>query len=223
MIKGVAFDLDGVLTHTSEEHFHAWAALAQELGGTLPESVKDAVRGISRMDSLELVLQAIGRDKDFTQAQKKALADHKNDLYREMIARVTPKNLESGALELLIDLKKRGFRLALASASRSGSYLLKKMEIEKYFDAVVDPASVKCGKPDPEIFLKAAELLELSPKECLGVEDAAAGIESIQAAGMKAIGIGSREVQQADWVFENIQSAGEWLMTYLKEQEKWQA
>lgn len=218
MIRGIIFDLDGVLTHTSEEHFLAWKALAKELGHELPEKVKDQVRGISRLDSLEVVLKAIGRSDDFTNQEKIELATHKNNLYLESIAQFSSENLVEGAKDLLKELHKLGVRIGLASASRSGAMLLTRLGIEEYFMTVVDPAKVIQGKPHPEVFLRAAEQLRLEPQECLGVEDAAAGIVSIQAAGMKAIGIGTTEVKAADYRFETLAEASPWLLNYLKEQ-----
>lgn len=216
MIKGIIFDLDGVLTHTSEEHFEAWSDLATKLGKELPPWAKDATRGISRMDSLEVVLQAIGLT-DYTDEEKVELASWKNRRYQALIEHFTPNNLEPGTNELLAKLKEMGLKVALASASKNAQTLLDRLEIRHWFDTVVDPSQIRRGKPDPEMFLTAAKGLGLKPEECLGVEDAASGIESIQRAGMKAIGIGEEAVAKADWRFKDLAEAADWLIDYLKE------
>lgn len=189
-LKAVIFDMDGVLTETSEQHFMAWKRLAHELGYSLPDSVKDDVKGISRLASLEIVLAAGEREKTFSQAEKEKLASRKNEIYLELIHAFSPENLSEGALALLKSLKANGLLIGLASASKNAPFLLEAMGIEAYFDTVVDPSSIANGKPAPDIFLKAADQLGVSPSESIGVEDAFAGIESILSAGMVAIGIG---------------------------------
>jgi len=195
-VKGVIFDLDGVLTETSKAHFEAWRDLAHSLGFEVPHRLEDEVRGISRMDSLECVLAYSESEalKNLPHDEKVALATQKNEMYLKRIEQYNPMDLSPGARELLDFLKEKGLKLALASASKNAPFLLKAMEIDHYFDAVVNPGEIANGKPAPDIFLRACELLELQPTECIGIEDAYAGIESIHAAGMKAIGIGSKEV-----------------------------
>lgn len=218
MIKGVIFDLDGVLTHTSEEHFQAWGELAQSLGGELRPEIQDATRGISRQASLAVVLDAIGLGEEFSAAERHALAERKNQRYLELIEQFTPANLEPGAERLLHQLSRLGIRLGLASASRNAAGLIDKLGIARWFDYIVDPAKIDRGKPDPEMFIVAAQGLGLAPEECLGVEDAAAGVAAIQAAGMAAVGIGREAVRQADWRFDNLAQAADWLIDYVKEQ-----
>lgn len=206
--RAVIFDLDGVLTETSRAHFLAWQALAKSLGFELPDSVEDAVRGISRLASLEIVLEAGGMTDRFSQPEKVALAEKKNAMYVEQIKGYTADDLFEGADELLRMLKVKGYKVALASASKNAPFLLDAMGIADRFDAVVDPATLKNGKPDPEIFLKAAELVKSLPENCIGVEDAYAGIESIRAAGMKAIGIGKPEVlSNCETVYPDLKTA----------------
>lgn len=204
-IKAFIFDMDGVLTETSRQHFLAWRRLAQELGCDLPDSVMDEVRGISRLDSLNIVLETCGIASQFDEAQKIALANQKNAYYLESIDSFSEADLSDGALELLGELKHRGFLIGLASASKNAPQLLKAMAIEHFFDAVVDPKAINEGKPAPDIFIKAAELLKVKPEHCIGIEDAYAGIESIKAAGMTAYGIGSKEVlTNCEHVFYNL-------------------
>jgi beta-phosphoglucomutase len=190
MIKAVIFDMDGVLTETSEQHFLAWNRLANDLGYTLSPTVKDKVRGVSRMESLEIVLNEGNVGGKFTQEEKLEMADRKNHYYVESIRQFTPDNLAKGARELLDLLKRHGMKVALASVSKNSEFLLHAMDIDLYFNAIADPASIKNGKPAPDIFLKSAELLGVFPSECIGVEDAYAGIESIHAAGMESVGVG---------------------------------
>ena len=204
-IKAVIFDMDGVLTETSKQHFLAWRRLAQDLGCDLPQSVMDEVRGISRLESLNIVLETCGITSQFDEAEKIALANQKNAYNLESIDSFSEADLSVGALELLRELKRRGFLIGLASASKNAPQLLKAMAIEHFFDAVVDPKSIIEGKPAPDIFIKAAELLHVNPEDCIGIEDAFAGIESIKAAGMTAYGIGSKEVlTNCEHVFHNL-------------------
>lgn len=206
LIKAVIFDMDGVLTETSHEHFLAWKELANELGYELPDEVKDAVKGISRLESLEIVLQSVGLQNKYNEREKEVLATHKNNIYLELIGQFTKDNLSSGAVKLLEELKKSGVLIGLASASKNAPFLLKAMEIEEYFDAVVNPAEIANGKPAPDIFLKAAELLEVDSSECIGVEDAYAGVESILSAGMLPIGIGEKNVlSNCENVFSSLE------------------
>lgn len=204
-IKGFVFDMDGVLTETSKAHFEAWQELANKLGFTLPPALEDEVRGISRMASLERVLKAGGLATQFSESEKIEMATEKNNLYLERIKSYHSGDLSPGTLDLLVYLKKHGYKIALASASKNAPFLLKAMGIEQYFDAVVDPQEIANGKPAPDIFLKACEMIDLQPHECVGVEDAYAGVESIIAAGLKPIGIGSKELlTNCEEVYENL-------------------
>lgn len=218
MIKAVIFDMDGVLTETSHQHFLAWNRLAEELGYTLPIQVKDAVRGISRLASLDIVLKAVNADKRFTESEKLVLAEIKNIYYIESIKRFTAEDLSEGARELLELLKENGLKIALASASKNSKFLLRAMEIKQYFDIVVDPAVIQKGKPAPDIFLKAAELLNIAPEDCIGIEDAYAGIESIQRAGMTALGVGDAAVlSNCSIVFDNLQGVYSYFVRLFRE------
>jgi beta-phosphoglucomutase len=190
-LEAVIFDLDGVITDSAEYHYLAWKALADELDIPFDRDKNERLKGVSRMESLAIILEDSGLH--FSENEKAALADRKNEVYKEMIGRITPADLLPGIGKLLDALQERGIAIGLASASRNAPLILDRLEARKWFQAVADPGAVRKGKPDPEIFLKAAEMLGVAPAHCIGVEDASAGVEAIKAAGMMAVGIGSRE------------------------------
>jgi alpha,alpha-trehalose phosphorylase len=192
--KAFVFDLDGVLTDTSSKHYEAWNELSMSLGHELPAFFEDELRGISRIDSLEKILEYFGLKDKYSEREKIDLATKKNNIYIDKISNYSKENLFEGVLELLDLLKENGFKIALASASKSGEFLLKSMNIYNYFDAVVDPSSINNGKPAPDIFLNACEKINVNPEEAIGVEDAFSGIESIKAAGLLPIGFGKSKV-----------------------------
>ncbi|NLK96786.1 MAG: beta-phosphoglucomutase [Epulopiscium sp.] len=190
MLKGVIFDLDGVITDTAGYHFQAWAALAKELGIEIDEEFNEKLKGVSRMESLEAILKHGNRENDFTKEEKEALATKKNDHYKELIKNITKKDILPGIEKLLQELKENNIKIALGSASKNAPVILKQLEIEEYFDYVVDANQIKNSKPAPDIFIDGLKGLELKPEEAVGVEDAEAGIEAIHGAGMIAIGVG---------------------------------
>lgn len=196
MIKGFIFDLDGVLTDTAEYHYQAWKRMADKLGIPLDRDMNEQLKGISRMDSLERILALGNQTEKYSAEEKERLADEKNEDYKKLILSITPNDLLPGIANLLADLKKENIRLALASASKNGPVIMEKLGIADLFDTVVDPAFLANGKPDPEIFIKGAEQLQLRPEECVGVEDAQAGIESINAAGIFSVGVGTKEMMK---------------------------
>ena len=206
MIKGFIFDLDGVLTDTAEYHYLAWKKLADRLGIQLDRKMNEQLKGISRMDSLDRIL-AIGNQMDrYTLEEKEKLADEKNEDYKELILKVTPNDLLPGIANLLADLRAKDIRLALASASKNGPVIMERLGIADMFDTVVDPATLAKGKPNPEIFIKGAQQLKLKPIECVGVEDAQAGIKSINAAGIFSVGVGTKEMmKEADYAVTSTQ------------------
>ncbi|MDT2828836.1 beta-phosphoglucomutase [Enterococcus viikkiensis] len=193
MFKGVLFDLDGVITDTAEYHYLAWKNLADELGITIDRAFNEKLKGVSREDSLRLILTHGKRENDFSQKEFDQLAKRKNDNYVEMIQAVSPKDVYPGILDLLTDLKQAGIKISLASASKNGPFLLKQMELTKYFDGIADPATIKAGKPAPDIFILAAEVVNLRPEDCIGIEDAQAGITAIKASGALPIGVGKAQ------------------------------
>ncbi len=204
-LEAVIFDMDGVLTETSHQHFLAWKMLAQKLGYDLPNAVNDQVKGISRLESLEIVLKAGNMSDKFSDSEKVQMADDKNAIYQSLIKEFTKENVSEGALELLKSLKENNIKIGLASVSKNAPFLLEAMEISEYFDVVVDPREIKHGKPAPDIFLMAAKKLGAAPENCIGVEDAYAGVESIKSAKMTPVGIGTKEVlSNCETVLSNL-------------------
>jgi beta-phosphoglucomutase len=188
MIRGVIFDLDGVLVATDESHYRAWKQLADEEGIPFDRAINERLRGVSRMESLAIILERAPRS--YMPQERAALAERKNAAFRAMLRDLTPADALPGVRELVADLRRRGLKLAVASSSRNAPLILERLEMTGAFDAVVDGSAITRTKPDPEIFLKAAARLGLPPGECLVVEDAAAGIEAARRAGMPVFGIG---------------------------------
>ncbi|QMS84798.1 beta-phosphoglucomutase [Candidatus Xianfuyuplasma coldseepsis] len=198
------FDLDGVLTSTSHEHLQAWTLLCDELGIKIGPDIEEKTKGVSRLDSLNIVLSSSPSITAFTEQEKIELATRKNQIYQSLIQEYTPKNLYKGVLQLLEYLHKNNILVALGSASKNGPMLLDKLGITDYFDYIVDPSTVR-GKPHPDIFLKAMNHFSLQPEQCVGVEDAIAGIHAINQANMYSIGIGHKDtLSHASIVYPSI-------------------
>lgn len=191
MINGVIFDLDGVLVTTDEMHFRGWGKLAEEEGIPFDRGVNSRQRGVSRMESLEVMLERASRT--YTPDEKLEMAARKNTYYREFLATLTPADVLPGAREMLIELRQRGIKTAIGSSSRNAPFIMKLVGLEGLVDAVVDGNHISASKPDPEVFLLAAQAIGLSPEECLVIEDATAGIEAGRRAGMPVFGIGTQE------------------------------
>ena len=187
-LKGFAFDLDGVIADTARFHGQAWHQLADKVG---TEWTPDSLKGVSRMDSLELILKAGGHENDYTQEEKEALATEKNDNYIKLVETLTPADILPGMKNLLDELKDNGYHIVLASASKNAPKVLKYLQITDYFEGIVDPAKLSHGKPDPEIYSEAAKLMNLPANQVAGLEDAQAGVESINRAGEVSIGFGA--------------------------------
>lgn len=201
-IQAVIFDLDGVITDTAHLHFLAWKALGDSLGVEVNLELNELLKGISRQESLEIILRETGIYDNFTATERQALADRKNRTYVASLESLGPQNLLPGIGDCLKDLKERDIKIGLASASQNAGVIIDKLGVKSYFDTIVDPRSLSKGKPDPEIYLKAAAALGLNPAKCAGVEDARAGLEAIRAAGMTAIALGqSLEHVPADYHF----------------------
>lgn len=204
-IKLVIFDLDGVLTETSDYHFKAWKALANDLGIELKDSFESKLKGISRSESLQKILSEHNLDNDFSDLEIQSFLDKKNNHYQGLISHMTRDHLYDGVIELFNHLKKQKIKIALGSASKNGPRLLKALEISDYFDYVVNPANLR-SKPKPDIFLDAMKHFNYQPKQCIGIEDAKAGVAAINEAGMISIGIGhDKELNHADYCFPSIQ------------------
>ena len=201
MLKGLIFDLDGVLTDTARYHLSAWNNLAKELGISLNQDKLDSLRGISRMDSLELILKYGGQENKYSEAEKEKFAAEKNAKFVEQVEKMTPKDILPGIPQLLKDAKAQNLKMVIASASKNAPKILNRLGIMDEFDGIVDPATLHHGKPDPEIYEKAQELTGFKADEVIGFEDAKAGVESIKAAGQFAVGIGDKELlKEADYI-----------------------
>lgn len=197
-LEAVLFDLDGVITDTAEYHYLAWKQLADELEIPFDRVVNERLKGVGRLDSLDIILAAAGVSLPL--AKRVALADKKNEVYKQLIEGITPAGLLPGIAQLLEDLKQNQIKIGLASASKNALTVIGKLQIRDYFDVIVDAASLQKGKPDPEIFLRAADELKVPYRNCIGIEDAEAGVQAIHAAGMCALGVGTEAAMaQADW------------------------
>lgn len=187
-MKGIIFDLDGVIVSTDKLHYAAWKKMADDESIYFDEQINNRLRGVSRMASLEIILEKA--NKTYTDEEKLALAEKKNNLYRELLKELTPADRLPGVTKTLDELKERGFKLAIGSSSKNTPQILKYIGLDGFFDAVSDGNNITHSKPDPEVFLKASEMLGLSPEDCYIVEDSTAGIEAGLAGGFSTIGIG---------------------------------
>lgn len=187
-MKAFIFDLDGVLVSTDKYHYQAWKKMADDEGIYFDEKINDRLRGVSRMASLGIVLERARRQ--YTEEEKVALANKKNDLYRDLLKNLTPADRLAGVTETLEKLRAEGFLLAVGSSSKNTPTILDKIGYGGYFDAVSDGNNITKSKPDPEVFVKAAEMLKLPAEECFVVEDAKAGIDAAKAGGFVSVGIG---------------------------------
>lgn len=205
MKKGFVFDLDGVITDTAKYHYIAWKELASEIGIEIDLKFNEQLKGISRMDSLERILTLGNKNDAYTEVEKEALATKKNTHYVQLLQSLTPDNLLPGVKTFLDEAKEKNIPCAIASASKNAPFILDKLGVMQDFDTIVDPATLKKGKPDPEIFIQAALALGIEPAEAVGFEDAQAGIDGIKAAGMYAVGVYSgEELHGADVIVEKL-------------------
>ena len=203
MIQACIFDLDGVIVDTAVYHYKAWKKLAHELEFDFTEAQNEKLKGISRMRSLQLILEWGGVDK--TPLEQQELATRKNDWYVAMINRMTPQDILPGVEAFLQQARAAGIKTGLGSASKNAGLILERTGLLHLFDAIVDGNTVTASKPDPEVFLQCAKLLNTAPAHCVVFEDAIAGIAAAKAAGMKAIGIGDPAVLQgADEVIPGL-------------------
>ena len=189
-IKGIIFDLDGVLISTDKFHYFAWKQLADKLGIPFSEKDNEQLRGISRMESLELILKNDPSVK-LTEEEKVAAATEKNDCYREYLKTMTPDDVSAEVRETLTALHDMGYKLSVGSSSKNARFILSQTDLTRYFDAIADGNDIKNSKPDPEVFLTAASFLGLEPEVCAVVEDAEAGLEAAVAAGMLPVAYAS--------------------------------
>ncbi|MDG5799058.1 beta-phosphoglucomutase [Marinilabiliaceae bacterium ANBcel2] len=204
MIKACLFDLDGVITDTAKYHYIAWKTLADELGFDFTPVDNEQLKGVSRKESLEILLN-IGNILK-SEEEKEKLAEYKNSLYRTYILKMTPEELLPGAKEFLLECRKNKIKTALGSASKNAQTIIERLKISDLFDAVIDGTHTLKAKPNPEVFLKGAEALSVKPEECIVFEDAVSGVDAAKAAGMKVIGIGSPSIlNKADFTIDSLE------------------
>lgn len=189
MIRALIFDLDGVLVFTDQYHYLAWKKLSDRLGIYFDEQINNRLRGVSRMDSLEIILERY-HGPTFSQEEKAALAAEKNETYRQLLMEMTPASVAPEVRDTLAELRRRGYRLAVGSSSKNAKTILERTALTDAFDAISDGTNISRSKPDPEVFLKAAEYLGITPERCAVIEDAEAGIDAANAGGMLSLGIG---------------------------------
>ena len=203
-IKGFTFDLDGVITDTAKFHEQAWHDLATSLNVSWSAELGRQLKGISRMDSLNMILAEGGHENDYTDDEKAAFEAQKNQHYVALIQALTPADILPGMTEFLAEIKREGYVASVASASKNAPTIHKKLGIMADFVGIVDPATLSHGKPDPEIFTKAGEILKLQPTQIIGLEDASAGVQAIKGAGQTALGIGkaAKDAQPDIWFAE---------------------
>lgn len=203
MIKGIIFDLDGVLAFSDKYHYRAWKSVADEEGIYFDENINNRLRGVSRMESLEIILEKAQRK--YTEEEKIELATKKNNLYVEYLDLLKPSDIYLDTRETLEILIKKGYKLAIGSSSRNTLKILTKTDLLKYFDIIVDGNKIKHSKPHPEVFIKAQEELGLQNEECLVIEDAFSGIDAAKSAKIKAVGIGdAASYKKVDYSIEKI-------------------
>ena len=202
-MKAFIFDLDGVIVSTDSLHYKAWKALADSEGIYFDEEINNRLRGVSRMESLEIILERATRS--YTDEEKMAMAEKKNGIYRELLQVLTPADRLEGVTETLATLREKGYKLAIGSSSKNTPIILDKIGYGDYFDAISDGNNIKNSKPDPEVFLKAAEYLKFEPKDCYVVEDAEAGIQAAKSGGFTAIGVGeAAKDERADYALQSF-------------------
>ena len=203
MIRGVIFDLDGVLVSTDEFHYQAWKRLANEEGIPFDDNVNHRLRGVSRMASLEIILEK--SPKQYSQEEKIKLAERKNSYYCELLQKLNPDALLPGSLETVQRFTNLGIKTAIGSSSKNAKFIMKRIGLAGKIDVVVDGNDITNSKPHPEVFLLAATRMGLSPSQCLVIEDAEAGVEAARRAGMVVLGIGTRErLKEADHVVGSL-------------------
>jgi len=203
-IKGIIFDLDGVIVFTDRLHYQAWKRVADKMNIPFDEKVNDRLRGVGRMESLDIILENCA-GKELSKAEKEALAAEKNQYYVNLLGEIGPADVTKEVRAALADFRSRGIVLAIGSSSRNAKYILEQVKLLDAFDAISDGTNITRPKPDPEVFLKAAAFLHLAPEQCLVVEDACAGIDAAKAGGMKAAGMGdARAYKKTDYQIDKI-------------------
>ena len=206
-IHAIIFDLDGVICFTDKYHYQAWKELADREGIYFDEKINDRLRGVSRMQSLDIILERASRE--YTEEEKESMAAMKNESYVKLLENMSTKDLSDEVKNTLDELRYRGYKLAIGSSSKNTKKILKQIGLVDYFDAISDGTNITKSKPDPEVFLKAADMVEEKPQNCLVVEDAAAGIDAACAGGFLSAGIGDAAAHEG--VTYPIRTFGELL------------
>lgn len=186
--NAVIFDLDGVICHTDKYHYEAWKRVADELGIYFDEVINNRLRGISRMESFEIILERY--DGTMSEEQKVEYTTKKNEIYKELLKNMSPKDLSPEVKKTLDELRTRGLKLAIGSSSKNARFILGQLGLGDYFDAISDGNNISNSKPNPEVFVKAAQFVKENPENCLVVEDAKAGLEAAIAGGMDCAAVG---------------------------------
>lgn len=189
--RGVVFDLDGVIVSTDELHYQAWQTLAQREHIFFDRAINERLRGVSRMESLNILLEKA--ERNYTDRQKQEMADYKNEIYRSLLWKLGPEDILPGVRELLDTLEHLGIKIAIGSSSKNTPLILRQLGLENRFQAVADGNQIRNSKPDPEVFLLAARKLDIPARECVVVEDAEAGICAAVAAGARPVAVGSAQ------------------------------
>ncbi len=195
VLKLVIFDLDGVITNTAHYHYLAWKKIADELGITFDNQLNEQLKGLSRYDSLDVILDA--NHVELSQYQKEEIISYKNKIYQSLLAELSEKDILEGIYPFILRLKQDGKKVAVGSSSRNAQLILEKLNMTSLFDTIVTGCDVEKSKPHPDIFLQCAYRLHINPKACLVIEDALSGIEAATRANMTSIGIGSEQLNQA--------------------------
>lgn len=206
----IIFDLDGVICYTDEYHYRAWKAIADNNGIPFDRTINNRLRGVSRMASLEIILEKSACP--FSDAEKEALAAQKNEIYKQLLSEMTPDDLPKEVKRTLDTLREKQYLLAIGSSSKNAPFILQQIGLGGYFDAVSDGNNITHSKPDPEVFLKAAQMLNVAPSRCLVVEDAVSGAQAAHAGGMKAACVGDASKEGAgDWNLQSVEELTEIL------------
>ncbi|MCM1193556.1 MAG: beta-phosphoglucomutase [Lachnospiraceae bacterium] len=203
-MKAFIFDLDGVIVFTDQFHYQAWKKIADGMNIYFDEEINNRLRGVGRMDSLEIILERY-EGEPLLKEQKEELAEKKNAAYRKLLETMTPADVAQEVRDTLQELKNRGYKIAIGSSSKNARFILEKVGLIHEFDAISDGTNISRSKPDPEVFLKGAEYLGVSPQDCVVVEDAEAGIDAAKAGNMAAAGIGdARDYYKTDYRLETF-------------------
>ena len=206
-MKAVIFDLDGVICHTDEYHYQAWKAMADSMGIPFDREINNRLRGVSRMASLDIILE--NYTGELSQTEKEELAEQKNEMYKESLKNMSPADLAEEVKQTLDALRSRGLKLAIGSSSKNARFILQQLGLGNYFDAISDGNNITHSKPDPEVFAKAAKMLCIPCEECLVVEDAVSGAIAGKAGGMKVACVGDAAKEKAGDF--NLESFGQLL------------